>query len=135
MIINLKNKASNQPNPEELFALQKESISTMYEYNQNLIPKLDAMSVELTENILEDSWEFLRMMVDGFNWVIEVYNSVSALINPNEELIDNSKIESSVQEFATAFRKKDASETSRLIKESIIPFLTSIQDAIEKYNN
>lgn len=134
MIINLKNKTENQLNPEELKALQSESIETMYEYNKNLIPKLEAMAIELTDNILEDSWEFLRMMVDGFNWVIEVYNVVSPIINPDNSFIDNSKIDMAVQQFATAFRKKDAEETSKQIKESIIPFLNSIQVAVESYN-
>lgn len=127
MVINLNNK---QTEAQDITELQKETMETMSEYITTLAPKMSAMVEELRTNIQEDSWEFLRMMIDGFNWVLEAYNGTSSLINKNSQVINNEEVEKSVNEFGKAFRNQNAEETADIMEKKIIPFLNTLVEAI-----
>ena len=126
MIINLNNTRNEEVdeaiNVEEL---QKETMESMKEYISNLIPKLESMVIELKSDIKEDTWEYLRMMVDGFNWVLEAYNGTSTIINADKS-IDESNVQKVVDELGEAFVKKNATQTASSIENGVIPFLNEI---------
>lgn len=126
MIINLNNTKNEEVdetiNVEEL---QKETMESMKEYISNLIPKLESMVIELKSDIKEDTWEYLRMMVDGFNWVLEAYNGTSTIINADKS-IDESNVQKVVDELGEAFVKKNATQTASSIENGVIPFLNEI---------
>lgn len=126
MVINL-NPGANKVNTEEL---QKETMETMKEYLGNLIPKMEGMVTELRTEVLEDTWEFLRMMVDGFNWVINAYNGCSDVINQGEQKINPEEIDTAISEFGKAFRDQDAEKTADSMEKDIIPFLKKLQSLI-----
>ncbi|MGN0346137.1 MAG: hypothetical protein ACI4DU_02515 [Lachnospiraceae bacterium] len=130
MIINLNvNKeepAENPSNAQDLLEMQKETIEMQKEYLTNLIPKMKGMVVELRTDIKEDSWEFLRMMVDGFNWVVEGFNGIEPIINTNKE-IDVSATDKLVNQFGISYRAKDAEATASALENDIIPFLEKLQ--------
>ena len=136
MVINLnvnkEDAAENQDNTGDLLELQKETIEMQREYLSNLIPKMREMVTELRSDIKEDSWEFLRMMVDGFNWILEGYNGIASLIGADKE-IDSSVMNEAVRKFGVCYRGKDAQATASSLEEDIIPFLEKLQSLLLAY--
>lgn len=127
MIINLNNK--NEEEKIDVESLQKETMESMKEYIPNLIPKLEGMVVELRNNIQEDSWEFLRMMIDGFNWVLEAYNGTSSIIN-KDGIIDENSVQKAVDELGDCFVNQKAENTAAIIESEVIPFLNNIMSTL-----
>lgn len=127
MIINLNNKKSEENIDVE--NLQKETMESMKEYIPNLITKLEGMVVELRTNIQEDSWEYLRMMIDGFNWVLEAYNGTSSIIN-KDGMIDEKGVQKTVDDFGEAFIDKSVEETAKAIETGVLPFLKAVLNNI-----
>jgi len=127
MIINLNNK--NEEEKIDVESLQKETMESMKEYIPNLIPKLEGMVVELRNNIQEDTWEFLRMMIDGFNWVLEAYNGTSVIINKDGAIDDNS-VQKTVDALGDSFINNNPEETADLIENGVIPFLNTIMNKL-----
>lgn len=122
MIINLN---SNSEEKIDVVSLQKETMESMKEYIEKLLPEFEKMVPELRTNILEDTWEYLRMMIDGFNWVLEAYNGTSSVINV-DGCIDEGKVQKSVDDLGNAFINKDAENVAKSIEDGVIPFLESI---------
>lgn len=127
MIINLNNKKSEENIDVE--NLQKETMESMKEYIPNLITKLEGMVVELRTNIQEDSWEYLRMMIDGFNWVLEAYNGTSSIIN-KDGIIDEKGVQKTVDDLGEAFIDKKVEETAKAIETGVLPFLKEVLNNI-----
>lgn len=127
MIINLNNKKNEEVVDVE--ALQKETMESMKEYIANLIPKLEGMVQELRTDIQEDTWEYLRMMIEGFNWVLEAYNGTSSIINATGD-IDEKKVQESVDKFSRAFIDNKADDTADVIETGVVPFLKTIQSKL-----
>jgi len=127
MIINLNNKSEEEE--IDIESLQKETMESMKEYIPNLIPKLEGMVVELRNNIQEDSWEFLRMMIDGFNWVLEAYNGTSSIIN-KDGIIDENSVQKAVDELGDCFVNQKAENTAAIIESEVIPFLNNIMSTL-----
>ena len=124
MIINLNNKSTEEE--IDVVSLQKETIESMKGYIPNLVQKLEGMVIELRTNVQEDSWEYLRMMIDGFNWVLEAYNGTSSIIN-QDGAIDESNVQKTVDDFSDAFIGKKAEETATIIEVGVVPFLKCVQ--------
>lgn len=129
MIINLNNNNDKAEEVVDVEALQKETMESMKEYIANLIPKLEGMVVELRTDIQEDSWEYLRMMIDGFNWVLEAYNGTSSVINKDKS-IDEKAVQKVVDALSESFIGKDAEATANHISTGVIPFLNQIQERL-----
>lgn len=123
MIVKLDNK--NIEDSVDIEALKRETMESMKEYIENLGPKLKDMVNELRTDIQDDTWEYLRMMIDGFNWVLEAYNGTSSVINV-DGCIDEGKAQKSVDDLGNAFINKDAESVAKSIEDGVIPFLESI---------
>lgn len=121
MIINL----NSNDNKGDIEILQKETMESMKEYIGKLIPKLNDMTIELNGELKEDTWEYLRMMIDGFNWVLEAYNGTSSIINADKS-IDETAVQEHVNKLSKAFIGKDEAGTSKILREGIIPFLNEV---------
>lgn len=128
MIINLNNNKENEE-VVDVEALQKETMESMKEYIPNLVPKLEGMVQELRTEIQEDTWEYLRMMIDGFNWVLEAYNGTSSIINANGD-IDEKSVQAVVDKLGDAFIDKRPEDVAGLIESGVIPFLKTIQSKL-----
>lgn len=129
MIIKLNN-TSAPADMENTGDIRKETLESMKNYIPNLTDKMSGMVTELRTGIQEDSWEFLRMMVDGFNWVLEAYNALSDLLNPEEKIFSKAEMNDKIAAFGTAFRAKDAQATADALEETILPFLTKLQQQV-----
>jgi len=126
MIINLSEQNNQGTNIEEL---QKETMESMKEYIGVLVPKMNGMIVELRGELKDDTWEFLRMMIDGFNWVIEAYNGTSSIINKDKS-INEDDVQKAVDEFSEAFINQNPIKTADVIELKVIPFLEAISKCL-----
>lgn len=122
MVINLNNNEEKV----DIEELRQETMESMKEYIGNLIPKFTEMITELRSDIKEDSWEYLRMMIDGFNWVIEAYNGTSVIIN-SDNSIDEAKVQEAVDKLSESFIHQEANDVANILEDRIIPFLDCIQ--------
>ena len=127
MIINLNNKSTEEE--IDVVSLQKETIESMKGYIPNLVQKLEGMVVELRTNVQEDSWEYLRMMIDGFNWVLEAYNGTSSIIN-QDGTIDEAVVQKTVDDLSSAFIGNKAEETATIIEAGVVPFLKCVMNKL-----
>ena len=115
----------------DITELQKETLASVNEYLTNLIPAMNKVIIELSGNEKEDTWEYLRMIIDGLNWVIEAYNGTSSYINKDSSKIDSAVVDASVKKLSLAYRNKDNGALSSVLAEDIIPFLTTLKSITE----
>ena len=112
---------------DEILELQKETLASINEYLGNLIPGMKNAANELSGDFKEDTWEYLRMNMDGFNWVIQAYNGTQEIINADGTVIDNKDID------GTAYKSKDAAAIATSINDDIIPFLEKLKEATASF--
>lgn len=126
MIVNLN---SNNQSENNIEILQKETVESMKEYLPILIPKLEGMIQELHGELLEDTWEFLRMMTDGFEWVLEAYSGTYSYLCLTENIL-NEEAEKNIDAFRKCCDEHNEVEISNLLENSIIPLLNQINTVI-----
>ncbi len=131
MIIDL-NAASNNDKPEDIKTIQEETIDSIKEYLPELLRGINNVIPEVTGEEKEDTWEYLRMIIDGFNWVIEAYNGTSELLNPNGA-IDNRDISAKVDGLGKAYRNHDGNEVGAILQNDIVPFINQLKGLAEAY--
>lgn len=117
---------------EELIEYQKETIVMVKEYLTKLIPGMNNSIAELKGDMKEDTWEYLRMIIDGFNWVVEAYNGVSSIIN-KDNIIDENAVEMDVKNLGKSFKAKNPEETASVLENGILPFLKTLSDCCDKF--
>lgn len=113
----------------ELQELQKETIETLKEYLSSLIPCMENVIDEFRGILKEDSWEYLRMLIDGFNWTVEAFNGTMDIIN-KDGAIDVKAVDAGVASFTDAYKAKDAAKVADAIEGHVIPFLKQVDAAI-----
>lgn len=113
---------------EEMNELQKETLETMKEYLGNLIPSITTVIAELNGDMKEDTWEYLRMILDGFNWVIEAFNGIVDYIDKDRKQFDMAVIDSSVKKLSDAYVSKNGVEVANSLENDIIPFLDKLKN-------
>lgn len=112
--------------PEEIIELQKETLDTVKEYLGNLIPGMKNVVTELEGDMKDDTWEYLRMILDGFNWVTEAFNGIVDYIDKDGSIFNIKDVDESVKKLSDAYSIKDAVGIAASIKNEIIPFLEKI---------
>lgn len=95
-----------------------------YIYSQKLIPANETVGGELRGNRQEDTDEYLKSIINGVNWTIEVLNRTMDLINEEETVIDKEKVNSGVLMLGEAIKEKNDEKIANSLTEDILPFLT-----------
>lgn len=112
---------------QEYKALQEETYASVKEYLGNLIPGMNNVIAELTGDMKEDTWEYLRMILDGFNWVVEAFNGIVDFIDPEHTKFDIAQIDASVLKLSDAYKARKAEDIAVILRDEIIPFLAKLQ--------
>lgn len=113
---------------EELLDLQKETVESIKEYLENLIPSMNNVVVELREDMKEDTWEYLRMILDGFNWVVKAFNGVVSIIDSDASRFDIKAIDAAVGKLSDAYTAKDPAAIADSLEKDIVPFLEKVKE-------
>jgi hypothetical protein len=63
--------------------------------------------------------------MNGFNWVIEVFNGTRDYINAEKVRIDKDAVNEKIVELSKSLKEKDDLKAAELIETAIIPFLNT----------
>ena len=83
----------------------------------------------------EDTDEFLRMVLDGVNWELNVLNGCLSLINEEEKVLDKNRANETILDFQQVFSSKNDEAISKAITEKLIPLVEQITEAAQKTVN
>lgn len=111
---------------------QVEALQVLTEYSVKLIKGMNTSAEELSGNRKEDTDEFLRKVLDGVNWELNVLNGCLSLINENEELFDKNKANEVITEFQNAYSSGNDEEIATALTEKLIPLVELITEVSQK---
>lgn len=124
---------NQEMNAEELRAQQIEALQTVNEYIEKLIPNMETVAEELSGEKQEDTDTFLKQIIDGLNWVIEVFNGTMSLINEERQIMDKDAINREVVQLSEALIDKNDQRTATVLESGIVPFLKEFQTVSALY--
>ncbi len=105
---------------------QLEALEELFHYSKKLIPAIETVTKELNGNRQEDTDEYLKSVIDGINWTIEVLNLTMELVNEEEAVVDKEKINSSILKLGQAVKDKEDEKIAGILTEDILLFLTML---------
>lgn len=116
----------------ELRQQQIDALKMAADYMDKLIPSMEQVIGEIKGEQQDDTIDFLVQIIDGFNFVIEIYNATEQIMNGGEPIIDKSELEAVVGKLSDGFAKRDYVAIANYLDESIVPFLKAYRDAAAK---
>lgn len=114
---------------------QVEALQVLTEYSVKLIKGMKTSAEELMGCRKEDTDEFLRMVLDGVNWELNVLNGCLSLINEEEKVLDKNRANETILDFQQVFSSKNDEAISKAITEKLIPLVEQITEAAQKTVN
>lgn len=107
----------------------EEALVAVVEYIPKLRNGIQNVYGELTQERFEDTDAYLNSIIQGINWVIEVYNPTRDVVNESGIAIDKDKVNQSILSLNDALIEKSDLNTARVLMEEILPFLQCFEDA------
>ncbi len=116
---------------EDLRTQQIEALKVALPYLDKMIPAVNNIIDEFSGNRQEDTDEYMASILNGLNWIFEVYNGTQDLINKNETVIDKSVVNASVTKLNEANQDNDDAKRVEAFK-GILQFLETFKDNAAK---
>lgn len=113
---------------------QIEALNTARDYCIRLYKGVNALADELRTGRLPDTEEYMKTVINGINWVFEVYNATKDLINENCDYIDKDKVNAGAVELGKAVADNDDEKAADKLENVIAPFILDFQKAVDKVN-
>ncbi len=113
---------------------QIEALNTAKDYCIRLYKGVNALADELRTGRLPDTEEYMKTVINGINWVFEVYNATKDLINENCDYIDKDKVNAGAVELGKAVADNDDEKVADKLENVIAPFILDFQKAVDKVN-
>lgn len=114
---------------EDLRTQQIEALQVAAPYCQKIIVALNNVIGELSGNRQEDTDEYIKSVVNGLNWIFEVYNGTSSLINEDGVAINKDEVNGYVIELNAA---SDDESKAKAFK-GILGFVEAFKAEADKY--
>ena len=108
---------------------QVEALQVAHEYSVKIINGISNVITELRGGRLLDTDEYLKEIVNGINWLIEVTNRTLDVINENEVLIDKERVNVAINELGAALSKKDDEQIASTLETGVLEFLKTLETA------
>lgn len=108
---------------------QIEALQALLEYNPRLIHGMQAVTVELEGNRKPDTDEFLKAVINGMNWEIQIVNGTKEVIDEQDVVIDRKTMNETFKEFSDAYARKDDYSMAVLFFQKLIPFFETFEKA------
>lgn len=106
-----------------------EALEVACEYIPKLRNGIQNVCRELNGVRQPDTDEFLNSIIQGINWVIQVYNPTREVIAESGSKIDKDKVNQSILSLNDALMQKSDLNVARVLGEEVAPFLQSFEDA------
>ncbi len=110
---------------------QKEALITAYEYMERLFAAIPKVCGELRSGMLPDTQEYLNAILNGVNFVTEVFNRTMDYVNDGQELVNKEELNEYVIKFMEEYKKKSPLLTADALENYILVYLKKFYDAIE----
>lgn len=114
---------------EDLRTQQIEALQVAAPYCEKIIVALNNIIGELSGNRQEDTDEYMKSIINGLNWIFEVYNGTEALIVEDGAVINKEEVNGCVIELNQA--ADDAAKAKAF--EGILDFVVKFKAAADKY--
>ena len=111
---------------------QIEGLKMGAEYVKKLIPAIGEIVPELRGDEKEDTGDFLKQIIDGINFMIEITNATISILNENETCVDDKKLEETIQALSSAYMGQKNTEVADLLEGGIVVFLNAFEAAAAK---
>lgn len=113
---------------EDNRAEEKEALGALVEYSPKLLKGMQAVIKELEGNRQPDTDEYLKSVINGMNWEIQVLNGTMAYLNEDKQLIDKSEANNLFVDFGNAYQEKNDAKIAAQLEEKLIPFFTKLEE-------
>lgn len=111
---------------------QIEALKTVGEYCERLIKGIQNVVSELEENRQPDTDEYLKAVIQGVNWVFQVYNATKEVIEHEGAVIDKASVNTAVEMLNQAELNNDDAKRAEALKGGILTFVKEIKTAADK---
>lgn len=133
--MNLEKKETLDETVAHIKEMQIEALQTVHEYLMKLIPSMEEVIGELTGEKKDDTEEYLFQVIEGLNWVIEIFNGTSSLINEKSTVMEKEKINQEVLRLSDAMISKNYEQAATILDSGILPFLNELKQISGMYVN
>lgn len=120
---------------EDNRAEQREALEVLMEFNERLVKNMKIIVKELSGERLDDTDNFLKAIIDGINWEVQVVNGTMELLNEDEIRIHKEEINSKIVALGNAVAEKEDKKMAAAMNELIPVFETlgaAAKDAVQK---
>lgn len=118
---------------EELRQQQIEALQVVHEYTERLIKGIENVSAELNGARKLDTDAYLKEVINGLNWVIEIVNRTMDVINEGGVCIDKATVNNNVVSLGEALKKNDDAAIAAELSGNILSFVKDVWKATEKF--
>lgn len=101
---------------------QLEALEILKEFNVRLLKNMNIIIKELSGERLDDTDVFLKGIIDGINWEVQVVNGTLSLLNEGKERIHKEVFNRKILALTDAASAKDDKKIAEAIKELIVEF-------------
>lgn len=108
---------------------QVEALQVAHEYSAKVINGIKNVVTELRGGRLPDTDEYLKEIVNGLNWLIEVTNRTLDVINEHEVLIDKERVNDAVTGLGAALSEKDDEQIASSLETGVLDYLKALEAA------
>lgn len=96
---------------EDLRSQQLEALEAAAPYCEKISRAIGNLIEELSGNRQQDTDEYMTSIINGLNWIVEVYNGTRDLVNQNDKVIDKDAVNDCVKALNEA---KSASDDAKM---------------------
>lgn len=117
---------------EDIRQQQIEAMEELKSYNKKLVKAVREIIIELKGEDRTDTEDFLKQIVEGINWEIQVVNGTLDYINEDENLLDKEQFNQAVLNHNEAINTKDNGKLAESFEVNILPYLLKLDEIADK---
>ena len=110
--------------------IQKETYETALDYLPKLIKTAALVAKEFQGEEQEDTKDLFNQVVEGINWILDVYNHSDSILYRGGEQGTKEELEEKIQRLSHAISKQNKQEMGNALTEDMIPFLEKYLEEI-----
>lgn len=109
-----------------------EAYKMVLDYITKVKNGIETVCKELNGNRQPDTDAYLRKVIEGINWIIEVYNASKEFLADNGFSIDKEGVNAICIEFSKAYKEKNDAKMSEVLSGALLTFITSFENIAAK---
>ncbi len=125
-----ENKKQEDNTQESVEYLQSDVYATVADYLPKLIRTANLVAGEFLEGEQEDTRDLFDQVVEGINWVLDVYNHSPSALYRGQGRGEKTQLEQMIQRLSQAISRNNKSEMANSLSDDMIPFLQAFHEEI-----